>query len=167
VSTARQAEPDDAFSAPEALQLPADSVDALYASSQSPAVILREIEGLRSVITARRPRRRTVDAVVRRLSRTLGADPQTIRLALGCVLLRDLRLLELAPERALRAQLRTVVALGPVIDASVWTRGADGSLDCLARCGDVKTTRRVLTEAMTILRERRDTLADLTKRGVI
>lgn len=61
------------------------------------------------------------------------------------------RLLELAPQRTLEAQLRGLVAFAPVSHASLWTNGAAGRFSCEAAAGSSGTTRSVRRAAADVL----------------
>jgi signal transduction histidine kinase len=67
--------------------------------------------------------------------------------------LRDPRLVDLSPQSAVEAQLRTVFALSPAQEVSLWTTNEDGQIDCSVYFGGGVPTRRVRAEARQVLRE--------------
>jgi signal transduction histidine kinase len=71
---------------------------------------------------------------------------------------RDPALLELPPEVAIETALTVLVALGPITDASVWRRGNESGVECLASSGASAPSvevRALAAEALAGPRERR------------
>jgi signal transduction histidine kinase len=70
----------------------------------------------------------------------LGADSVALQLFLGAV--RAPQLHDLPPAVALETQLRLLLALAPITEISLWTKGLDGRAVCLAEDGSTTQTRR-------------------------
>jgi signal transduction histidine kinase len=83
-----------------------------------------------------------VERVVSRLAMLLdlAADSVSLQLFLGAV--RAPQLHDLPPAVALDTQLRLLLALAPVTEISLWTKGLDGRAVCLAQDGLTTQTRR-------------------------
>jgi signal transduction histidine kinase len=82
------------------------------------------------------------ERVVSRLALLLDlpADSVSLQLFLGAV--RAPQLHDLPPGLALETQLRLMLALAPVTEISLWTKGPDGRAACLAQDGSTTQTRR-------------------------
>jgi signal transduction histidine kinase len=82
------------------------------------------------------------ERVVSRLAMLLdlAADSASLQLFLGAV--RAPQLHDLPPAVALETQLRLLLALAPVTEISLWTKGLDGRAVCLAQDGLTTQTRR-------------------------
>jgi signal transduction histidine kinase len=90
----------------------------------------------------RRWHRGEAQRVVSRLALLLDlpADSVSLQLFLGAV--RAPQLHDLPPGLALETQLRLMLALAPVTEISLWTKGLDGRAVCLAEDGSTTQTRR-------------------------
>jgi signal transduction histidine kinase len=82
------------------------------------------------------------ERVVSRLAMLLdlAADSVSLQLFLGAV--RAPQLHDLPPAVALETQLRLLLALAPITEISLWTKGLDGRAVCLAQDGLTTQTRR-------------------------
>jgi signal transduction histidine kinase len=90
----------------------------------------------------RRWRRGEAERIVSRLAvlLDLGTDSVSLQLFLSAV--RAPQLHDLPPGLALETQLRLMMALAPVSEISLWTKGLDGRPVCLAEDGSTTQTRR-------------------------
>ena len=90
----------------------------------------------------RRWHRGEAERVVSRLALLLdlAADSVSLQLFLGAV--RAPQLHDLPPAVALETQLRLLLALAPITEISMWTKGLDGRAVCLAQDGLTTQTRR-------------------------
>jgi signal transduction histidine kinase len=90
----------------------------------------------------RRWHRGEAERVVSRLALLLdlAADSVSLQLFLGAI--RGPQLHDLPPGLALETQLRLTLALAPVTEISLWTKGLDGRAVCLAEDGSTTQTRR-------------------------
>jgi signal transduction histidine kinase len=70
----------------------------------------------------------------------LSADSVALQLFLGAA--RAPQLHDLPPAVALQTQLRLLLALAPIEEISLWTKGSDGRTVCLAEDGATTQTRR-------------------------
>jgi signal transduction histidine kinase len=82
----------------------------------------------------------------------LGADSVALQLFLGAV--RAPQLHDLPPAVALETQLRLLLALAPITEISLWTKGLDGRAVCLAEDGSTTQTRRFRVVAARALEGR-------------
>ena len=105
--------------------------------------VLRTIE--------RRWRDGEVERVVSRLSLLLGLAAGSVSLQLFVEAVRAPQLHDLPPRVALETQLRLLLALAPVSEISLWTKGSDGRVACLVEQGPTTHTRRFRIVAMRAL----------------
>ena len=99
----------------------------------------------------RRWRRGEADRVVSKLALLLelSSDSLALQLFLGAV--RAPQLHDLPPAVALETQVRLLLALAPVSEISLWTKGSDARPICLAEEGSTTQTRRFRGVAMRAL----------------
>ena len=88
------------------------------------------------------------------LRNVFDAPAEEIAVQLLAAALRAPQLLELPPTVALDVQLSMLLALSPVVEASVWVRGEHGRVECLVTVGDTATTRRFRAIALRTLEGR-------------
>jgi signal transduction histidine kinase len=86
--------------------------------------------------------RRGASRVVSRLASLLDLPEEAVSLRLFLGAVGGPQLLDLPPGLALEAQLRMLVALGPIVETSFWTQGLDGRPACLIAIGAKGQTRR-------------------------
>ncbi len=82
------------------------------------------------------------ERVVSRLAMLLDLAPDSVSLQLFLGAVRAPQLHDLPPAVALETQLRLLLALAPVTEISLWTKGLDGRAVCLAQDGLTTQTRR-------------------------
>ena len=82
------------------------------------------------------------ERVVSRLALLLDLAPDSLSLQLFLGAVRAPQLHDLPPAVALETQLRLLLALAPVTEISLWTKGLDGRAVCLAQDGLTTQTRR-------------------------
>ena len=82
------------------------------------------------------------ERVVSRLALLLDLAPDSVSLQLFLGAVRAPQLHDLPPAVALETQLRLLLALAPVTEISLWTKGLDGRAVCLAQDGLTTQTRR-------------------------
>ena len=92
--------------------------------------------------TERRWRRNEAERVVSKLGRVLDLPAKSMALQLFLEAVRAPQLLDLPPAVALQTQLRLLLALAPVEEASLWTAGTDRRPTCLVDEGLTARTRR-------------------------
>jgi signal transduction histidine kinase len=90
----------------------------------------------------RRWHRGEAERVVSRLALLLDLAPDSVSLQLFLAAVRAPQLHDLPPAVALETQLRLLLALAPVTEISLWTKGLDGRAVCLAQDGLTTQTRR-------------------------
>jgi signal transduction histidine kinase len=90
----------------------------------------------------RRWRRSEAERVVSRLALLLDLPAESMGLQLFLEAARAPQLLDLPPAVALQTQLRLLLALAPVEEASLWTNQTDGRPICLVDEGLTARTRR-------------------------
>jgi signal transduction histidine kinase len=90
----------------------------------------------------RRWRRNEAERVVSKLARVLDLPAESMALQLFLEAVRAPQLLDLPPAVALQTQLRLLLALAPVEEASLWTAGTDRRPTCLVEEGLTARTRR-------------------------
>jgi signal transduction histidine kinase len=117
-----------------------------------------------SLAVERTWRSRDAGDVVTRLASLFGADPDSLALELFVGAVRAPQLLELPPLVALEVQLSMLLALTPVVEASLWLRDSTGRPSCMIAIGRTATTRRFRA---TALRALDGTGADSGERGMI
>jgi signal transduction histidine kinase len=117
-----------------------------------------------SLAVERRWRDGDASDVVQKLARTLGADPDSLALELAVAAVRAPQLLELPPLVALEVQLSMLLAVTPVMEASLWLRDSNGRARSIMAIGGTATTRRFRSIAMQALD---GTCADSGERGTI
>lgn len=86
------------------------------------------------------------------IAEALAVDPRVVTLELHRSLVADPRLLELPPRVAAEAELRLLLAVAPVEDASVWTAEPGERPECFAHAGTRARTRPIQAMAAEILR---------------
>jgi len=109
-------------------------------------------------------RSRDAADVVAKLASLFGADPDSLALELFVAAVRAPQLLELPPLVALEVQLSMLLALTPVVEASLWLRDSNGRPGCVIAVGATATTRRFRKIALHALD---GTGADSGERGMI
>jgi len=82
------------------------------------------------------------ERVVSRLALLLDLAPDSLSLQLFLDAVRAPQLHDLPPAVALETQLRLLLALAPITEISLWTKGLDGRAVCLAQDGLTTQTRR-------------------------
>jgi signal transduction histidine kinase len=82
----------------------------------------------------------------------LGADDRTARLIVGTLALRDLSLLALPHEDAIRCQLETLKLVADVDAVSVWTVELGDRVRCIGSRGKHAVTRRTREHAQEVVR---------------
>jgi signal transduction histidine kinase len=99
----------------------------------------------------RRWRRGEAERIVSKLALLLelSVDSLALQLFLGAV--RAPQLHDLPPAVALETQLRLLLALAPIGEISLWTKGSDARPFCLAEEGSTTQTRRFRGVAMRAL----------------
>jgi signal transduction histidine kinase len=99
----------------------------------------------------RRWRRGEAERIVSKLALLLelSSDSLALQLFLGAV--RAPQLHDLPPAVALETQVRLLLALAPVSEISLWTKGSDARPLCLAEEGSTTQTRRFRGVAMRAL----------------
>jgi len=90
----------------------------------------------------RRWHRGEAERVVSRLALLLDLTADSVSLQLFLAAVRAPQLHDLPPAVALETQLRLLLALAPVTEISLWTKGLDGRAVCLAQDGLTTQTRR-------------------------
>jgi signal transduction histidine kinase len=131
----------------------------------SAAVALAHASDLLVICAGERPwRPRSAQRVVSRLAALLKLAPEAAALQLFLGAVRAPQLLDLPPSVALETQLRLLVALAPVQEASLWTRDVTNRLDCLIAVGATTETRRFRAVAARALD---GAFADSGARGTI
>jgi signal transduction histidine kinase len=90
----------------------------------------------------RRWHRGEAQRVVSRLALLLDLPADSVSLQLFLDAVRAPQLHDLPPGLALETQLRLTLALAPVTEISLWTKGLDGRAVCLAEDGSTTQTRR-------------------------
>jgi signal transduction histidine kinase len=111
--------------------------------SMSTAVVMAYAGDLFVLCTIeRRWHRGEAERVVARLALLLdlAVDSVSLQLFLGAV--RAPQLHDLPPVVALETQLRLTLALAPITEISLWTKGMDGRAVCLVEDGSTTQTRR-------------------------
>jgi signal transduction histidine kinase len=117
-----------------------------------------------SLAVERTWRSRDARDVVAKLASLFGADPDSLALELFVGAVRAPQLLELPPLVALEVQLSMLLALTPVVEASLWLRDSNGRPGCVIAIGGTATTRRFRAIAQRALD---GTGADSGERGMI
>jgi signal transduction histidine kinase len=87
-------------------------------------------------------RARDAEELLAKLGRALGSSPESVSVALLIGALRAPQLLELPPRVALEIQMSMLIALSPVLEASLWVKDETGRADCIISVGETATTRR-------------------------
>jgi signal transduction histidine kinase len=85
----------------------------------------------------------TISEMVSVVASALGSSTEAASLDIFLRSASNPRLLELPPLTTVELQLGLLLALAPVSDVSLWTRGSLGELGCLVHVGDAQPTRRV------------------------
>lgn len=80
--------------------------------------------------------------ILSKLARLLDVAADSVALQVFLSAVRAPQLLDLPPAVALEAQLRLLLALGNVAEASLWTKSSGGRLTCLLETGSTTKTRR-------------------------
>jgi signal transduction histidine kinase len=86
-----------------------------------------------------------------RLATVLDTTPEAVAVQLLCGTLRAPQLVDLPPLVALEVQLSVLVALGGLVEASLWVRDESGRAECIVSIGGTATTRRFRLVAGQIL----------------
>jgi signal transduction histidine kinase len=102
--------------------------------------------------------------VVSKLGALLGLARETVALQLFLGAVRAPQLLDLPPAVALETQLRLLVAVAPLVEASLWMKEATGRPRCLIAAGETTETRRFRAVAVRALQ---GAPADSGTRGTI
>jgi signal transduction histidine kinase len=131
----------------------------------SPAVALAYASDILVICAVERPwRPGPAQRIVSRLATLLGLAPEAVALQLFLGAVRAPQLLDLPPAVALETQLRLLVALAPVQEASLWTRDVTDRVGCLIAVGATTQTRRFRAVAARALE---GTFTDSGTRGTI
>jgi signal transduction histidine kinase len=99
----------------------------------------------------RRWRRGEVERIVSKLALLLRVSAESLALQLFLGAARAPQLHDLPPAVALETQVRLLLALAPISEVSLWTRGSDARPICLAEEGATTQTRRFRAVAMRAL----------------
>jgi signal transduction histidine kinase len=99
----------------------------------------------------RRWRRGEAERIVSKLALLLELSVESLALQLFLGAVRAPQLHDLPPAVALETQLRLLLALAPIGEISLWTKGSDARPFCLAEEGSTTQTRRVRGVAMRAL----------------
>jgi signal transduction histidine kinase len=91
------------------------------------------------------------EELVEQIAGLVGYPPPLVTSVLYLRAAREQRALELPPRLAIETQLRMLQAFAPVEEASVWTRGPDGSLAATVGVGASAESRRARELAREIL----------------
>jgi signal transduction histidine kinase len=89
--------------------------------------------------------------VISKLAGLLGLAPEAAGLQLFLAAVRAPQLLDIPPAVALETQLRLLVAVAPVVEASLWTKDLTGRPGCLIAAGHTTETRRFRAVAVRAL----------------
>jgi signal transduction histidine kinase len=87
-------------------------------------------------------RPRAAERVISRLAARLELEVESVALQLFLGAVRSPQLLDLPPAVALETQLHLLVAVAPVVEASVWIKEPTGRPACLVAAGATTETRR-------------------------
>src|SRR5207244_1709295 len=90
----------------------------------------------------RRWRRGEAERIVSKLALLLELSSESLALQLFLGAARAPQLHDLPPAVALETQLRLLLALAPIAEISLWTKGSDAKAICLAEEGSTTQTRR-------------------------
>jgi len=111
--------------------------------ARSTAVALAYASDLLVVCAVERPwRPRATERVISRLAALLGLAREAVALQLFLGAVGAPQLLDLPPAVALETQLRLLLAVAPVSEASLWTKELTGRPGCLIAAGPTTETRR-------------------------
>jgi signal transduction histidine kinase len=118
----------------------------------STTVALAYASDILVLCAAERPwRPRSAERVVSRLAALLELEPEAVALQLFLGAVRAPQLLDLPPSVALETQVGLLVAIAPVVEASLWTRKSTGRPECLIASGPTTETRRFRSVAARAL----------------
>jgi signal transduction histidine kinase len=115
------------------------------------------VQVLASLAGTGRLGRQRVETLLQRLSKEAGLAAELVGLVLYIEVLRDPQLLELPPDQAIEAQLRTLAAFAPISEVSLWTSDPNGRLRCMLLVGDRPATRRVRAAARAAMAQTQGT----------
>lgn len=108
-------------------------------------------DALTGVILERAWPVKTVAELAAKISLILASPADSVTLELFSRAVSSPRLRELPALHAIRVQQQLLLALSPVSDVSLWTEGTDRQLRCVAHAGAAALSRRVRTEARSLL----------------
>ena len=128
---------------------------AAATGSASEAVRVSLASDLFVALAVERPWRvREARDVLAAVTRALDGQPDQVSIDVLTQAFRAPQLLELPPKEALEVQLSMLVALGPIVEASLWIRDSAGRISCAVVAGETATTRRFRATATRILEGR-------------
>ena len=99
--------------------------------------------------------RKEIATVMRRLAEVSGMPLEGVAASIYPVAARDPQFTELSPLIAVETQLRILIALPHVTEASVWSLEPTGKVRCLIRVGNGKPARSIRLAARSVLGEPR------------
>lgn len=119
--------------------------------AKGPLALVSTAARIRELVLESDGAAREVSRLTSAAAKAIGCSPEIARLLLAHVVARDVGMLEVAPDRAIGAQLRALDLLAGIAQSSLWGFAPDGRLRRIASLGEDRPTRAVRDEARRVL----------------